>query len=349
MNFKDILNADLQTVAQWVRRGVDWWIDELGQAMPATWRTRFSARRDVIAELGPAGIVFRGKAGAPIDGTALSRRERDHVQLVVPMTQVLTRVVDFPLLPMTDVRRMVALDIDRLTPFHPDAVVFDAELLRRDAERGRQQILLGVMPKQAAGEALARAQEFDLMPVSLGAYSGVGANSHFDFLPALEGGGGQLGARARLPYWWAAVLALLILNFWLIAYRDSAELDSLKQIVNSQAAPVEVALRLRDKVDAEAQRRASLLERRQASSPLRVLEAVTKALPANAWTQTFEWNGQTVHLAGYSNGPADMLKALESSPNLHNARTMSRDALPAKTSGTQPFDVSVDTGKGAAK
>jgi general secretion pathway protein L len=349
MNFKDILNADLQTVAQWTRRGVDWWIDELWQAVPATWRTRFSTRRDVIAEIGRSDVVLRGKAGAPIDADALSRRERDHVQLVVPMTQVLTRVVDYPLLPMTDVRRMVALDIDRLTPFHPDAVLFDTELLRRDAERGRQQILLGVMPKAAAGEAVARAQGLGLMPVSLGAFAGVGANTHFDFLPALEGGGGQLGARARLPYWWAGVVALLILNFWLIAFRDSAELDSLKQIVDSQAAPVEVALRLRDKVDAEAERRASLLGRRRASSPLRVLDAVTKALPANAWAQTFEWNGQTVHLAGYSNGPADMLKALESAPYLHNARTMSRDALPAKASGMQPFDVSVDTGKGAAK
>lgn len=348
MNFKDILNADLHTVGQWVRRGVDWWIDELGQAMPAAWRQRFSARRDVIAELDAGRVVFRGKAGAAIEGSALSRRERDRVQLVVPMNQVLTRVLDFPLLPMTDIRRMLALDIDRLTPFHADAVVFDAELLRRDAERGRQQVLLGVMPKSAADEALDRAQKLDLMPVSLGAFAGVGSNTHFDFLPALAGGG-RLSARARLPYWWAVVVTLLILNFWLIGYRDSVELDSLKQIVDSQAEPVQVALRLRDKVDAEAARRAALLQRREASSPMRVLDAVTKALPANAWTQTFEWNGQTVHLAGYSNGPADMLKALESSPYLHNARTMSQSALPAKASGSQSFDVSADTGKGAAK
>jgi len=350
MNFKDILNADLHTVGQWVRRGVDWWIDELGQAMPAAWRQRFSARRDVIAELDGGRVVFRGKAGATIESDALSRRERDRVQLAVPMTQVLTRVLEFPLLPMTDIRRMVALDIDRLTPFHADAVVFDTELLRRDAERGRQQILLGVMPKAAAGDALDRAQTLDLMPVSLGAFAGVGANTHFDFLPALAGGGGRLSARARLPYWWAVVVALLILNFWLIGYRDSVEVDSLKQIVDSQAEPVQVALRLRDKVDAEAGRRAALIERRNASSAMRVLDAVTKALPANAWTQTFEWNGQTVHLAGYSNGPADMLKALESSPYLHNAHTMSQSALPAKASGMQSFDVSADTGKkGAAK
>jgi general secretion pathway protein L len=349
MNYKDILNADLQTVARWMRGGVDWWIEELEQAMPASWRTRLSARREVIAEIGEADVVFRGKAGAPIDSQALSRNERDHVQLVVPMKQVLTRVLDFPLLPMTDVRRMVALDIDRLTPFHADAVVFDTEFLRRDSERGRQQVLLGVMPKAAAGETLARARKLDLMPASLGAFAGVGSNTHFDFLPALEGGIGRLGARARLPYWWAAVVALLFLNFWLIAYRDSAELDSLKQIVDSQAAPVEVALRLRDKVDAETERRADLIKRRAANSSLAVLDAVTKALPANAWTQTFEWNGQTVHLAGYSNGPADMLKALESSPSLHNARTMSQSALPAKASGMQSFDVSVDSGKGAVK
>jgi general secretion pathway protein L len=349
MNVKDILNADLPTVARWVRRGIDWWIDELGQAMPAAWRKRFSARRDVIAELAETGIVFRGKSGTPIDAQALSRRERDHVQLVVPIKQVLTRILEFPLLPLSDIRRMVALDIDRLTPFHADAVVFDTELLRRDTDRGRQQILLGAIPKQTAGDAVGRAQKLGLMPISLGAFAGVGSNTHFDFLPGLEGGGGRLGARARLPYWWAAVVVLMILNFWIIGYRDSAELDSLKQIVESQAEPVEVALRLRDKVEAEAERRAELMNRREATSPLHVLDSVTKALPANAWTQTFEWNGQTVHLAGYSNGPADMLKALETSPGLHNARTMSHDALPAKASGTQSFDVDADTRKGAAK
>jgi len=349
MNAKDILNADLATVSLWVRRGIAWWLDELARTLPQSWRKRFSTRPDLVAELGPSNVVVRGKGGAALAPSALSPRERDNVKLIVPLGEVLTRTLEFPLLPMSDIRRMVALDIDRFTPFRPEAVVFDTELIRRDAEKGRQQILLGVLPKAAGTEAIARAENLGLAPIALSASSGVGSNTHFDFLPALEGSGGRMGARARLPYWWAAVGALMIVNLFLLSWRDSTALDDLQQIVDSQAAPVQVALKLRDKVETEAARRAQLMARMRQTSPLRIIDAVTKALPDDAWTQTFEWNGETVHLAGYASSPAEILKALEASSVLHDARTMNHGAQQTRTTGPQPFDVSADARREAMR
>lgn len=348
MNIKDILNADLPTLAQWLRRGFAWWIDELAQILPESWRKRlFANQPDILLEVGERGMSFRNKDGHQVEPATLSRRERDSVRVVVPLSSVLTRVVDFPILPMSDVRRMVSLDIDRLTPFKPDAVCFDAELIRRDAERGRQQVFLGVLPRNSATELMSNLEKIGITPVAFGAAGGSGV--HFDFLPAMRGATGGLSARSRLPYWWLAVAVLMILNLMLISYRDSAQLDALQQIVDSQAGPVAVAMRLHSAVEAEAARRRALIERQKKYSPLRVLDAVTKALPANAWTQTFEWNGQTVHLVGFSNGPADLLRSLESSPSLHNARTMSHDTAPLRQTGMQPFDVAADAGKGNAR
>jgi len=349
MNIKDILNADLPTVVQWVRRGISWWTDELSHALPVSWRRHLSAQREVIAEFNGRNVSFRGRSGHPIDPAALSTGERRNVQIVVPLERILTRVLEFPLMPMNDVRRMVALDIDRLSPFHAGTAYFDTELVRRDTEKGRQQILLGVLPKNAAGEILSRAEEFGVVPIAFAASDFGSSDTHFDFLPALRTEGGVLGARARIPYWWVAVAFLMALNVALLMYRDSTDVDSLQQVVDSQAGPVEVAMRLRAKVEAEATRRAALLERLRKGSPLRMIEAVTKALPMNAWTQTFEWDGQTVHLVGYSDGQADLLRALESSPSLHNARTMSHDTAPVKAGLMQPFDVAADAGKGAVK
>jgi general secretion pathway protein L len=349
MNIKDILNADLPTVAQWMRRGISWWLDELSHALPVSWRKHMSSQGEVVAEFDERSVSFRGRSGQTLDPVALSGRERGNVKIVVPLRRVLTRVLEFPILPMTDIRRMVALEIDRLTPFREGTAYFDTELIRRDAERGRQQILLGVLPKSAANDVLSRAEQLGVVPMAFCASTGVGSNVHFDFLPALRAAGGTLGARARVPYWWIAVAFLMVLNVAVLSYRDSADVDSLQQIVDSQASPVQVAMRLRAKVEAEASRRAALVEHLRKNSPLHMIDAVTKALPANAWVQTFEWNGQTIHIVGYSNGPAGILRSLESSPSLHNARTMSHDSLPVKPGAKQTFDVAVDAGKSAGR
>jgi general secretion pathway protein L len=350
MNFKDILNADLPTVAGWLRQGFAWWTDELSQLLPVSWRKHMSTQREVVAEFGPARVAFRGRSGQPIEFSALSSRERENVRVVIPIRQVLTRVLEFPILPMSDIRRMVAMEIDRFTPFHPEAVYFDTELVRRDAERGRQQILLGVLPKDSAGQVLSRAEELGVLPSAFGASAGgTGSEIHFDFLPALRAAGGTLGARARVPYWWIVIGILMVANVGVLAYRDSSDIASLHEVVDLQSGPVELAMRLRAKAQAEADRRAALVDHMKKTSPLRIVEAVTKALPSNAWAQTFEWDGQTVHLIGYSNGPADILRALESSPSLHNAHTMSHDPIPVKQAGEQPFDVAAEAGKGAKR
>lgn len=351
VNAKDILNADLPTILQWARRGFSWWLDELLQLLPATWRKRlFSSQPDIVLMIGGNNVTFYGRNGVLANPSALSRRERNNVKVVVPAEKVLRRAIELPLLPMSDIRRMLLLDIDRLTPFRGESVVFDTELIGRDTERGKTQILLGVMPRTTAMDVMSRVEALGVRPTAFGVASGPNASTvHFDFLPALGGGRGLLGGAVRLPYWWAAVGFLLLVNLGLLIYRDSSQLDSLQQIVDSQAGPVEIAMKLRNKVDAEAERRAALIDRIRKRSPLRILDAVTKALPPNAWTQTVEWNGQTVHLVGFSNGPADLLSALESSPTLHNARTMSRDTIPVKQTGMQPFDVSADVRKGAIR
>lgn len=346
MNIKDILNADLPTVLQWARRGFSWWIEELSQSLPKTWRERLlNSQPDVIVEFGDEDARFLRKDGGPVDPATLSRRQRTHVRVAVPARRVLTRLLEFPLLPMSDIRRMLSLEIDRLTPFRAGSVHFDVELIRRDADRSRQQVLLGVLPASTATDLMARATKLGVTPAAFGAKMGTSSDIHFDFLSSLKGSNSALRTRSRLPYWWAGVAALLLLNLAAISYRDSVRLEALQQIVDSQAGPVAVAMRLRASVEAEAARRTTLINRIQKLSPLPILDAVSKALPSNAWTQTFEWNGQTAHLVGYSNGPADILRTLESSPSLHNARVMSRDAIPVKQGGMQPFDVAVDSGK----
>ena len=343
MNIKDILNSDMETIGRLIRQALAWWLDELLALVPHEWRARLVQRPKLIVDWDERGLSSReGNVSKPFDPASHTSHELDNATIVLPMSRVLTRELDLPLLPPNDMRRLIALDIDRLTPFPADAVYFDLEIIQRDADRGKQRVLLGVMPRTAFADVLERVESAGLGAAAVGMSGGAGSNVHFDFLAQARGSGGVSGARARLPLWWGGVALLLVANVALFAYRDSAALDELRNNVESQQSTVALAMRLHAKVETEAERRAALLERLAHNAPLRILDAVTKAIPANAWARRFEWNGQTVQVAGYKQGPADLLVKFEASPVLRNARALSTNSKPAAPNTPEAFEIAAD-------
>lgn len=339
MNAKDFMNMDLQTAIQWLVRGWRWWIDELMSMLPPEWRERLVRRSRVVAETGKNGsLVYRNEES----NQPFAVKPRGPIKFLVPADHVLTRRIELPLLPMSDLKRMIALDIDRLTPFQPDQVYFDAEVVARDQDSGRQQVALGILPRAAAVKLLDFARENKLEPAAMGVMASGGvAAPNFDFLAAMRDADGGDAAQRRSLYWWGAAIALVLLNLALLTYRDSNRLDELRQSVEAQQAPVRVALRTRDKVDREAVRRVELLEHKRKSSPLPVLDAVTKAMPQDAWVSRFEWNGRTVHIRGQKKTSNDILARLEASPILHNARSLATETH-SDPNMNQQFDMQAD-------
>src|SRR6185437_12851132 len=200
----------------------------------------------------------------------------------MPAGQVLTRQIEPPILSAGDLKRVVALDLDRLTPFRPEYVLFDTDVIGRDDENGRQQVLLGVVPRAAVMKAAEEARARDLEPAAIGvAYSG--QKTALNFLPALREAEGGTAARRRATYAWVAAGVLMAFNLFLLNYRDASQTNQLRETVESQQGPVAVAMRLRDKVQKEAARRADLLKQMKQNSPLQVLDAVSQSLPDGAW------------------------------------------------------------------
>lgn len=336
MNFKDLLNTDHEAIIQWLLHAFRWWVDELMGMAPPEWRDRLLKRNFAIAELTDRGILYRKQSGE-----ALATKPRGSVKLLIPAGEVLTREADLPIMPASDLKRMVALDLDRLTPFRAEQVLFDMEVVSRDEERGRQQVVIGVVPRGAAVKAVEQARSNDLEPAFIGVAPRSGQRWNLNFLPALRETQGGTGARRRAVYWWVAASVLLVFNLFMLNYRDTSRTSQLRESVESQQGPVSVAMRLRDKVQKEAARRADLLKQQKQSAPLPVLDAVSQALPDGAWVERFEWNGKTVHIRGFRKEMPNMLAKIEASPQLRNARSLTADPH-AAMSATGSFDLSAE-------
>jgi general secretion pathway protein L len=168
MTLQELLNADVSSIGQWARQGFAWWIDELSTLLPVNWRNWFSARTRRLVEPLAAGGWRQWQNGKLLAPAQAARAAKGGVGLILPADAVLLRRLEFPRVPLSDVRRMVALDIDRLSPLAGDLVYHDVEIVERDAGDGKQTVLLGVTPRETAARYLEEARAAGFEPVAMG-------------------------------------------------------------------------------------------------------------------------------------------------------------------------------------
>ncbi len=326
MTLKDILNADHHTLIGWARDGLAWWIDTLAEMAP---------RRG-----GGAKPVLESQDGAwLVDGAPAVAPSRGPVSLALPSEAVLQREITLPLVAIRDARSMVALDLDRLTPFSPDQVYVDLAVIDRDRTANRHRLRLAVVKRAVADAALAEAAAAGWRVSRLSAAPQDGWPAP-DFLPAIiaagPGGGPDRGRRL----WWTVAAGLVVLNLLVLVGRDILDTRRAQQRLDAQKPMAEAALALRSRVQREQQDRAALLARRSGHEPLRILAAATDALPPPVWLQRLEWTGRTVRLAGFRPEGFDVQAAVRGSPAFTGPRQLALP--PAATGRMQRFDVVAD-------
>ncbi|MGI9169444.1 MAG: hypothetical protein ACR2FH_04610, partial [Caulobacteraceae bacterium] len=300
MTLQELLNADVRSIGALLRQAFAWWMDELAALAPPNWRARLSSRPRLAAEPLAGGGWRYWRDGRPIADDAPPPRAGAGVELRMPPTTVLTREVSFPRLPLADVRRMVAIDLDRLSPLKPELIHTDVEVIDRDASAGRQTVLVGVLPREVAARQLEAARSHGLAVRSLGVAASEGsAASRFDFLPAVRRAAGESAGGRTLSYWWGAVAALVAINIGVLVARDIIQVSKFRQAVGEQRGAVSAVLALRRRVESEDAQRRDLLARGVRNDPLRMLSALTAAVPPGAWVQHLEWNGKSLRVVGF--------------------------------------------------
>ncbi len=337
MNGTTILDADMATVLGWVRTGFAWWIDELRAMVPPAVRRRFNPPPAVVARY--AG----NRIGLSRRGVAISRGNGAMAAtLVLPAGAALVRDVRLPVLGMADLRRLVALDADRLLPFASGTALIAFET--SPAVDGMQQVTIAGLPRETAAAALAaaKADGIDVRQLQL---ESDGA-ARFDFLPDWQRDSAGATDRPQ-QLWWGIVAGIFVANLAVLIGRDVQQLRTVEALVDDHGQAAAIARRLRSRVIAEDARRRDLVARRGRQDPAPILAAATRALPDTVWIQRFGWDGTQMRLIGFKPGSFDIVAALRRAPAFgpgrltpaFNAVRSVSIEMPDQTRVAQPFEV----------
>lgn len=346
MTASDILNMDVETIWPLVRRGVGWWLSELAEMTPKGLRPAGARAPSLCAEAAGEQRYLFSRDGRPAAPPAKSPAPA--VTLLLPGSEVLVRGLDLPVASERDARRLLALDIDRLTPFSADQVFTAVRV--GPLEDGRRRAVLAVTRRNSALERLQSARDAGLDPRAVGVAPGPSGENpedvRLDFMPSIRAALGSQDRSTRLRWLWIAVGGLVLANMAVAIGTDITDLAHRRAALERAQPAFNRALRIRKQVQAEQDSRIADVQARDRDEPLRVLAALTEAIPDGAWVQRLAWNGQAVRVSGYENDGVDIGAALGRSPMFRHVRNSLTDT-PAKATAGRSFDVTADVAPAA--
>lgn len=295
--------------------------------------------RPQIVEDGEAFTLIPKGAGDPIiidrasiDQLRRAIRRQGALIAVLPESEVLTLEARLPEIASTSLREAVALQIDELTPFTDDDVLFDLRVSGRDADSGDLIVNLALAPKtrvaqlvdslKAAG-AKVNAVVADVMP------DGFETRPRLD--PAGLAGGARLAGRVFLVSALLAASGVASL-IYLALDRQSDQLADLQGALAREAAAARAAAELDAEIRALRGIRDAPIARRALAEPVvAILDETTRLLPDGSWLTGFRVEGARVSLSGFTDAAAGLLRIFEASDVFEAAAFSSPIAKDART------------------
>jgi hypothetical protein len=335
MDVGAILNSDVGTLRVTATRAVRWWLGQLEELLPRSVRDRPRGPRYVVTWDGDA-LTLAGKHGA----AGRLPRANARVTLAVPADFAFKRNLELPRMSAQDVRRLVEMETERLSPVPASETVVGMQVLGHGTAAGTMSVGAAVLPRNVAEHALAAAAEAGLNVASFGLARSDGRTAHYEFMPALRERGLVAHRRSPATTWLALVAFLFMLNLALLTVRDQQSVDRLQGTVEEQQSAVSAARAIQKRADDFDQSAKDLAAQRRAHDVVGALGVVSEDLPGGAWVQRFTFSAHTARLTGYRRRDADVLAALRRDPRIFLIRQNSAQ-LVTDTPAGQPFDLSI--------
>lgn len=295
-----------------------WWLHELATFVPDRLRTAIERRRlrpvigldgdritfwrvsqhgetfgmreatSIAANADAGTIAAQGRAA--LDAIfAAATGERD-VTLALGPKQVLRRRLTLPAAVEDNLRATIGYDIDRLTPFKPEDLHFDAVVVDRDAARRTITVDVVTVRRRVIDQALSLARSFGANVVAVVPDAPRDAATSRINLLAPEGRAESnrfLRWEILLPVALLVALALAVVIVPLWHKRDAA--IAMMNAADQAAIRAQQSDRLRSELDRMVGEYNFALERKYTTPGVaQVLDEVTRLLPDDTWLTQFE-------------------------------------------------------------
>jgi len=322
MATRSILDADMATLAGWIRTGFGWWIEELRTIMPFA----FTERDKMIGNF----FLYQSDGKLEVFGTGQPQA------LLIDPSICLVRNIQLPVLGDADLARVVALDADRILPIPADQLIIGVFADPKE----RTSVTVAGFQRDTMAKLLNRAKaEGREIPERIGLFDPAAPGRiRVDFSSACAATGITAATRPIAMGWWAIAGFLFALNIGALIWRDVNSVQNMEALVSAQEPAVNAARTISKRIYNTQRTVQTLANLRADQNVFFVLSTITQALPEQAWVQRFSWDGRTIRLSGYKREGTDVVGALRKSPNLKNVRAANAEAMAEVPTG-QPYDL----------
>lgn len=335
MSVGGILNADMGSLRSMAVRGLLWWTGQLEQLLPAGLRHRRRVPHQLVIWDDGAMTVVRKRTTTARLPSAGAR-----VALAVPAALAFQRTLQLPRMSGADLRRLVSLEAERLSPLPASELIVGLEAATGSGPDQTIRVEVAALPQRVAQQALGAAEQAGLAVTSFGLVGISGQHARFDFMPSLRERLLVPTRRSASAVWWSVVAILFLLNLALLVIRDEQSVAQLSEAVDEQAPAVAAARAIQARANDFDLVTRDTIARRRTHDPLGAMAVISTALPAEAWVQRFTADARTVRLTGYRRGTADVGAALRRDPRIAVVRSNAGQIVAPSPAG-QPFDLVV--------
>jgi general secretion pathway protein L len=336
-----------------------WWLGELKQAMPASWRARLqhAMRRATFTLDGESLAVgsdesrldsrlesFLLSEDAKLQGQQIEDLlERNELReaprfLLLDKRAVLNKDIKLPAAAEPNLAQVLGFEMDRQTPFKASGVYFDWQVTDRVSTPGQLHLRLFVVPRPEVqrGVEMLAARGITLSGVDV---VDNGRTQGLNLLPA-ELRVRVVNPRARLNLALGlACVALLVVVMAQSLYLRAHQVSELEQAIADVQGEARKVTNIRKQIE-DTGEAAGFLATRRAASPLAIelLADITRILPDDTYLDRLVIGEDSVQMQGKSKNAQQLIERVNESALLTAAAFRGSTRLDART-GLEIFEL----------
>jgi general secretion pathway protein L len=244
----------------------------------------------------------------------------------VPPGRLLRKVLDLPAAAQENLREILGLEMDRLTPFSVADVFYTHRVLDVDRQSKRLSVELLILPRAVADPAMETVRSLGLRVDRLevmteGPRGQAAAAAAVDFLPASAGTAASSRRRPLALVLAATALALLVTAMMLPLRQQGRLIEALEAEVAAAKVKADAGRKVQAEMEqAIAQSQFIVRRKRERPAFVDVLDELTALLPDNTWLIRIRYYNGELQAFGNSPAASALVGVLEASDLFANAQ-----------------------------